>query len=148
MKTSIDTKLVPRSFYQRYTVDVARDLLGKVLISRVGGFMVGGIITETEAYCFDDAACHAFRGKTERNKALFGPVGHSYVYFIYGNHFCCNVVARLPDSPAGGVLIRALQPLYGIEVMQQRRHLKAITLLANGPGKLTQALGITRALEH
>jgi DNA-3-methyladenine glycosylase len=104
------------------------------------------MIVETEAYLgMDDLAAHAARGKTERTKVLFGPPGRAYVYFIYGMHECLNVVAEREDEP-GSVLIRALEPLCGIEIMRKRRRWTGrVEGLANGPGKLTQALGISRA---
>jgi DNA-3-methyladenine glycosylase len=107
----------------------------------------GGIIVETEAYLgLKDAASHAFRGPTDRNRVMFGPPGHAYVYFIYGMYECVNVVAEAEGSP-GAVLIRAVEPLLGVELMQIRRPgAKRPRDLASGPGKLTIALGITRAL--
>jgi DNA-3-methyladenine glycosylase len=137
--------IIPESFYARDTVLVARELLGAMLYREFNGILMGGIITETEAYRFDDPACHAYRGKTERNAALFGPVGHTYVYFIYGNHYCVNVVSRTADAPSGGVLIRALKPVIGIEYMQHNRANQPIAHLTSGPGKLTQALAITKS---
>jgi len=135
--------IIDSSFYKRDTVLVAQDLLGKTLVRYYNGIYVTGIIHETEAYrCSDDPASHAYRGKTQRNSAMFGPVGHSYVYFIYGVHFCLNVVARSQELQAGAVLIRSLLPMQGIPLMQKAR--KRMTNLANGPGKLTQALCITR----
>jgi DNA-3-methyladenine glycosylase len=115
------------------------------MVHEIDGHVRSGIIVETEAYMSVDPACHAHRGKTKRNECLFGPVGHSYVYFIYGNHYCVNTVARTPDMPAGGVLIRALQPVEGIELMKKARRMDSIKNLTNGPGKLTQALGINRS---
>lgn len=134
MNIVIPSTPLSRDFYARDTVTVAQELLGKVLVREVNGIVLAGIITETEAYRSDEAACHAHRGQTPRTAALFGPVGHTYVYFIYGTHFCVNVVSRDASVPAGGVLIRALEPIMGI------------TNLTNGPGKLTKALSITR--EH
>jgi DNA-3-methyladenine glycosylase len=128
-------------------VEVARDLLGKVLVHRTADGKAGGIIVETEAYLgLDDQASHAHRGITPRSKVMFGPPGHAYVYFIYGMYECVNVVTE-PDGKAGAVLIRALEPLIGIELMQARRPgAKRLRDLASGPGKLTLALGITREL--
>jgi DNA-3-methyladenine glycosylase len=135
--------ILRRSFYNQPAIQVARELLGKVLIHGA----TGGIIVETEAYLgLDDAASHAYRGITKRTEVMFGPPGHAYVYFIYGMYECVNVVAER-DGTAGAVLIRALEPLLGIELMQTRRHgAKRLRDLASGPGKLTIALGITRAL--
>jgi DNA-3-methyladenine glycosylase len=141
-------KLLPRQFYQRTTEIVAHDLLGKKVVRTLtDGTQLSGIIVETEAYSAEeDSACHAYRGKTAANQALFGPVGHAYIYFIYGNHFCLNVVARSKESKAGGVLIRALEPIAGIEKMKQFRKTDALKNLTNGPGKLAQALHITKEL--
>ncbi|MBC7928076.1 MAG: DNA-3-methyladenine glycosylase [Bryobacteraceae bacterium] len=135
--------LLPRSFYERSTPDVARDLLGKVL--RHGP--ASGIIVETEAYLgADDLAAHSSRGITERTKVIFGEPGHVYVYLIYGMYECLNIVAE-PKGIPGCVLIRALEPRAGIELMRQRRpRSRKDENLASGPGKLTQALGISR--EH
>lgn len=136
--------ILPVSFYNRDTITVAKELIGKVLIRNFNNTQLKGIITETEAYCSDDPACHAYNGKTKRNAALFGPVGHTYVYFTYGCHYCVNIVARDDSVLAGGVLIRAIQPLEGLEIMQELRGNVPKKNLANGPGKLTQALAITR----
>jgi DNA-3-methyladenine glycosylase len=136
------SSVLPRSFYNRPTVEVARDLLGKVITH--GG--AAGKIVETEAYLgADDLAAHSARGITPRTRVIFGPPGHAYVYFIYGMYECLNLVCE-PEGKPGCVLIRALEPLAGIEMMQHRRP-KAHTPrdLASGPGKLTLALGITRA---
>lgn len=137
---------LPRSFFARATPRVARDLLGKKLIRFINGHILSGIIVETEAYEITDPACHAFRGKTIANRALFETVGHAYIYFIYGNHFCLNVVARANVCKAGGVLIRALEPVAGIEIMEQFRGTNTIKNLTNGPGKLAQAMHITKEL--
>jgi DNA-3-methyladenine glycosylase len=131
-----------RSFFARPTVAVARDLLGKVLAHGP----TSGIIVETEAYpAGNDLASHSAAGITERTRVIFGPPGYAYVYLSYGMHECINIVAE-PDGTPGCVLIRALEPLEGIELMRARRP-KARTDrdLTNGPGKLTQALAITRA---
>lgn len=135
--------ILKRSFYARPTVEVARDLLGKEL--RHG--KTSGIIVETEAYLGgDDLASHSARGITDRTRVMFGPPGHAYVYFIYGMYDCVNMVAE-SDGVAGAVLIRALEPLRGIELMQERRpKAKRLEDLTSGPGKLTRALGITREL--
>jgi DNA-3-methyladenine glycosylase len=128
-------------FFARPTVELARELIGCVLIHR----SVAGMIVETEAYLgAGDLAAHSARGETERTRVIFGPAGRAYVYFIYGMHECLNVVAERDGVP-GCVLIRALEPLCGLAEMQQRRRWHGAPIgLANGPGKLTQALAITR----
>jgi DNA-3-methyladenine glycosylase len=134
--------ILPRSFYARSPVDVARDLLGKVLVHGP----LAGIIVETEAYLGEgDLAAHAARGITDRTRVIFGPPGHAYVYFIYGMYECLNLVTE-PEGQAGCVLIRALEPLAGINIMESRRPAaRKPTQIANGPGKLTLAMAITRA---
>lgn len=129
-----------RPFYARPTVEVARDLLGKILVH---GKLAAKIV-ETEAYLgLADAASHAFRGITPRTRVIFGEPGHAYVYLSYGIHDCLNIVAEEDGSP-GCVLIRAAEPLAGIEAMRRRRAgIRRIEDLANGPGKLTKALAIT-----
>ncbi len=134
--------ILPRGFYARPTVEVARALLGKIVVHGE----TAGKIVETEAYLGgDDLASHSARGITNRTRVIFGPPGHAYVYFIYGMYECLNFVTE-PDGKAGAVLIRALEPVAGIEIMQRRRP-TAHTLrdLASGPGRLTLALAITRA---
>lgn len=134
-----------REFYARNTVEVARDLLGKTLVRRIGKKTISGIITETEAYRHsDDPASHAFRSMTERNRAMFGEVGHAYVYFTYGMYYCVNAVAKSKNFQAGAVLIRALEPKEGIDIMIQNRKTNDVSNLTNGPAKLTIALGITK----
>jgi DNA-3-methyladenine glycosylase len=130
-----------RSFYERGTVDVARDLLGKVLAHGA----TAGIIVETEAYVGgDDLASHSAAGITDRTRVLFGPAGHAYVYLSYGMYDCMNIVAE-PKGTPGGVLIRALEPVEGLETMRARRpKARSDRDLTSGPGKLTRALGITR----
>ena len=138
-------KLLPRSFYSGAPDGVACSLLGKVLARRLDGEWLTGRIVETEAYFGkDDPAAHAFAGKTDRNAVLFGPPGHAYVYFIYGMHWCLNVSCE-PDGQAGCVLIRAMQPLTGIETMARLRGIANRKMLASGPGRLCQAMAITRA---
>lgn len=134
--------ILPRAFYDRPTVEVARDLLGKVLAHGP----TAGIIVETEAYLGgDDLASHSARGVTDRTRVIFGPPGHAYVYFIYGMYECLNLVAEAEGVP-GCVLIRAVEPAAGIDLMQKRRPTaRKPEDLASGPGKLTLALGITRA---
>ena len=135
--------ILPRDFYARPTIEVARGLLGKILVHGE----TSGKIVETEAYLGGggDLAAHTARGVTGRTRVIFGPPGHAYVYFIYGMYECFNLVAE-PDGQPGAVLIRALEPEAGIEAMRRRRP-AARTLhdLASGPGRLTLALGITRA---
>lgn len=144
---------IPRDFFDRNPRQVAPDLLGKVLLRRQGDSFLAGKIVETEAYLgTDDPAAHSAAGRTARNAVLFGPPGHAYVYLIYGNHFCLNV-SCLPEGDAGCVLIRALEPLAGIAEMARLRgldaeHPKNLRLLASGPGRLAQALGITRPRDN
>jgi DNA-3-methyladenine glycosylase len=144
------SRILPPSFYGRDTITVARELLGAVLVSTAGGDVTSGRIVETEAYLgADDAGSHAAtRGVTRRNAVMYGPPGRAYVYFTYGNHHMLNFVTE-PDGVAGGVLIRALEPLSGLDTMMRRRaagrrSVSPLTVrdLANGPGKLTAAVGI------
>jgi DNA-3-methyladenine glycosylase len=140
------SKALSRSFYQRYTPVVAFELIGKILVFKQKEALFSARIVETEAYLgHQDPASHAYRGVTPRNRVMFGPPGVSYVYFTYGNHHCLNVVTE-EDGTAGAVLIRALEPISGIEVMTKRRGQVKLEALTSGPGKLTQAFGITR--EH
>ena len=168
-------KPLPRRFYNRDPRLVAPDLLGKVLVRVLKRgtkeTILAGRIVETEAYLgTDDAAAHSAAGKTPRNAVLFGPPGYVYVYFIYGNHYCFNV-SCMPDGDAGGVLIRALEPLAGVDVMARNRELprpitkrevpdssqnqagmphleKSLRLLTIGPRRLCEALGITRPRDN
>jgi DNA-3-methyladenine glycosylase len=148
---------LPRSFYDRPTLDVARDLLGKVLVHNRRGVTTSGAIVEVEAYIGEsDPACHAAPGPTRRNEPLYGPPGHAYVYLNYGIHALVNVVTEANGSPAA-VLVRALDPIDGIDVMRARRRraakgrrrVEAASLTAHslcrGPGNLTMAMGITLA---
>ena len=134
--------ILSRKFYNRPTIEVARDLLGRVLVHGE----TAGRIVETEAYLgLDDLAAHSSRGITPRTRVIFGPPGHAYVYFIYGMHECLNLVAE-PDGEPGCVLIRALEPTTGLDTMRARRGRDKDRDLCSGPGKLTEAMDITRAL--
>lgn len=138
--------IIDRRFYARDTVRVARELLGKILVRKIDDKILSGIIVETEAYrSSDDPASHSYRGMTNRNKVMFGEVGYSYVYFTYGTYYCLNIVAKDPNTKAGAVLIRALEPIEGIDIMKMYRG-KDLDNLTNGPGKLTQALKIDKSL--
>ena len=137
--------ILPKKFYQRDTVVVAKDLLGKKLVRRIGNYEMSGIIIETEAYRHkDDPASHAFRKITDRNRVMFEEVGMAYVYFTYGMHYCFNVVAKKSKIPAGAVLIRGINPEKGVTRMKKNRDVKNLKNLTNGPAKLTQALEITK----
>jgi len=124
---------------------VARELLGCHLVHYDGENTTAGRIVETEAYLRQDPAAHSFHGKTRSNSVLFGPPGHAHVFFVYGKHWCMNVVTGRGDK-RGAVLLRALEPVEGIPVMQERRGIGDIYLLCSGPGRLTQALAITGEL--
>lgn len=139
-------RLLPRSFYHRPTLEVAPELLGKILVRRHRGIITSGRIVEVEAYTHaDDPASHAFRGQTQRNAVMFGAPGHAYVYFIYGMYYCVNVVTER-DGVAGACLIRALEPISGIDIMKIRRRVEHLHDLSNGPGKLCLAMSIDRSL--
>ena len=143
----IKIKILQKKFYRNDTKQVAKDLLGKMLVRKIDNQILSGIITETEAYKGkNDPASHASRKKTERNKIMFDEVGVAYVYFTYGMHYCFNVVAKKNNDKAGAVLIRAIQPQQGINHMIKNRKTDNISNLVNGPGKLTQAMQIT--LKH
>jgi DNA-3-methyladenine glycosylase len=135
-----------RSFYEQSTVEVARELLDKYLVRKHPDGTTVGRIVETEAYVGpDDKACHASRGRTPRTEIMFGPAGHAYVYFVYGFHHMLNIVTEQIDFPAA-VLIRAVEPIAGIELMKQRRGTEQPRNLASGPGKLCEAFAIDRDL--
>ncbi|MDH3517201.1 MAG: DNA-3-methyladenine glycosylase [Nitrosopumilus sp.] len=139
--------ILHREFYLHDTVTVAKNILGKKIIRKIGNQIISGIITETEAYRHtDDPASHAFRKITNRNKVMFGKVGVAYVYFTYGMHYCFNIVARNPRIAAGAVLIRAIKPEKGIDRMLINRNNVNLKNLTNGPAKLAQALQITKEL--
>ena len=157
---SAETGTLPRSFYDRPTLDVARDLIGKVLVHNRRGARTAGIIVEAEAYIGEsDPACHAAPGRTSRNMPLYGAPGHAYVYLNYGIHALVNAVTEAAGAPAA-VLIRALEPVEGIDLMRRRRARRAkgrtarpasalaSHLLCSGPGNLTMAMGITLAQNH
>ena len=155
-------KKLPRSFYSRSAPQVAKSLLGKILVRKIGRTTLSGKIVEVEAYRQNDPASHSFRGKTKRNEVMFGEPGHLYVYFTYGMHFCANVVTG-KNGIGEAVLLRAVQPMSGIKVMRKNRgfaadrrdeenqpdvrHLKGVRHLynlTNGPAKLCEAFGIKR----
>jgi DNA-3-methyladenine glycosylase len=147
---------LPHAFYARDPRKVARELLGKVLVRNSSGSQKSALtarIVEVEAYLGEgDPAAHSFAGRTLRNEVLFGPPGHAYVYFIYGNHYCLNVSCE-PEGQAGGVLFRASEPLTGIEEMAHARGItirtpRDLRLLTSGPGRLAEAFGITRERDN
>jgi len=132
-----------REFFARDPVVLARDLLGRVLFYKTPEGLLAGRIVETEAYTgAADPASHAFRGPTARNAVMFGPAGHAYVYFTYGMHYCLNVTAEAPGT-AGAVLLRALEPLAGVEMMRARGDHGPESRLLSGPGKIGRAFGLS-----
>ena len=133
--------ILPKEFYQEDTVVVAKNLLGKKLVRRIGNYEMSGIIIETEAYGHkDDPASHAFTKITDRNKVMFGDVGTSYVYFTYGMHYCFNVVAKNSKTHAGAVLIRGIKPDKGITRMQRNRNVKKIKDVIGSGGKVIKGI--------
>ena len=145
-----------RKFFNRDAVTVARELLGKLLIRREGRKLLAGRIVEDEAYLGAlDPAAHTYNGRTARNAVLFGPPGHAYVYFIYGNHYCTNV-SCIPEGDAGSVLLRALEPVFGITEMAKLRGVvlsetpraSQLRVISSGPGRMSEALGITRERDN
>ena len=135
----MNMKIVSPEFFEKSTLETARRLLGKYIAA--GDFL--GKIAETEAYLKDDSASHSFRGKTPRNSAMFGPPGRAYVYFTYGMHHCFNIVTNKEET-GEAVLIRAVEPIKGIEMMKRNRKMKDAKDLCNGPAKFTQAFGISK----
>jgi DNA-3-methyladenine glycosylase len=154
-------KLLQRAFFNRDPREASRELLGKLIVRRQGRKMLAGRIVEVEAYLgvddlgIKDLAAHAAAGRTARNSVVFGPPGHAYVYFIYGVHYCLNI-SCLPDGEAGCLLIRALEPVTGLQAMAEARGLEDLDLnsapnlrkLASGPGRLCEALAITRPRDN
>ena len=140
-------KIAPlaRSFYEPSADVVAVQLLGQLLVRKTSSGWCGGVIVETEAYLRGDAAAHTFGGETPRNRVMFGPPGHAYVYFIYGNHWCVNAVCQ-PPGIGEAVLIRAVEPTLGFKFMEKRRPVLNPHELTNGPGKLCAAMDIDRSL--
>jgi DNA-3-methyladenine glycosylase len=137
--------ILPRNFYARDTLAVAQELVGKTLVRQTSKGGITAKIVEVEAYKGrDDPASHAYRGKTARNQLMFGNAGFAYVYFIYGNHFCLNATTEIVDVP-GAVLVRAVEITAGVDLACSYRKTENLIDLTNGPGKLTQALQITRA---
>jgi DNA-3-methyladenine glycosylase len=148
MKQPRRAATLPVAFFRRSTEVVAAELIGKVVVSTVGGLLTAGRIVETEAYLgYDDPASHGYRHRRNaRNAALFGPPAIWYVYLSYGMHWCANLVCQRAGL-ASAVLLRALEPLEGLDVMRQRRGELPDKQLCSGPGRLCQALGITRDLD-
>lgn len=150
------SRLLARKFFNRDPRQVGRELLGKIIVRTVGRKVLAGRIVEVEAYLgAGDAAAHAAAGRTPRNDVLFGPPGHAYIYFIYGVHYCLNI-SCMPDGEPGCILVRALEPLTGIAEMARARDLDSLDpasvrdlrKLLSGPGKLCEALGITRPRDN
>jgi DNA-3-methyladenine glycosylase len=138
-RAAVSLRPLPRRFYARGSLEVAPDLLGRILVRELDGVRMAGRIVEVEAYRPDDPASHSFRGPTSRNAAMFGPPGHAYVYLSHGIHHCLN----LTTGEGSAVLLRALEPVEGVPEMVRRRRIAEPRLLCAGPGRLCQALGIT-----
>jgi len=140
--------LVPlsRAFYEPSAAIVAPRLLGQVLVRQTPNGLMAAAIVESEAYLVGDPACHGFPGETRRNRSMYGEPGHAYVYFIYGNYWCVNAVCR-PKGCAEAVLIRAVEPVIGTDLMRAQRPVTQDTNLSNGPAKLCIAMNIARALD-
>lgn len=137
--------IIPRAFYERDTLTVAKELLGQILVHETNDGVTKGIIVETEAYLgeLDDAA-HSYKGKSERVRIQYGPAGHAYIYLIYGMYYCMNITTG-PFGVPEVVLLRALEPVAGLRLMEQRRKTDKPKNLMSGPGKLCQAMGIGKA---
>lgn len=135
-----------RSFYEPSADKVAPRLLGHLLLRKTPQGLAGGPIVEAEAYLFEDPASHSFSGETARNRSMYGPPGHAYVYFIYGVHWCVNAVCA-PKGVGEAILIRAIEATIGLDFVRAQRHTAKTTNLTNGPGKLCAALDITRPLD-
>jgi DNA-3-methyladenine glycosylase len=146
MKSSTRFEPLPRGFYLQPTNEVAQQLLGHFLLRRIGDELCGGLIVETEAYLVDDPACHAYVRQTTRNASMWGAPGNAYVYQIYGAHYCFNAVCQ-PSGVAEAVLVRAVEPTFGLETMQQFRSANTLRELTNGPAKFCAALDINRVLD-
>jgi len=154
-RIAIPATPIPRDFYARDPRKVAPELLGKILVRREGKKLRAARIVELEAYLgINDPAAHAFRGPTARNAVLFGPAGHAYVYFIYGFHYCLNISCER-EGEAGSVLVRALEPVAGLDLMYAARELEPkhgriteLRLLTSGPGRLAEAFSITRERDN
>ncbi|HEV2906018.1 MAG TPA: DNA-3-methyladenine glycosylase, partial [Actinomycetota bacterium] len=139
----MDLRPLSRRFYTRTAVELARELIGRLLVRELNGRLLTGRVVEAEAYGPDDPASHSFRGPTPRNASMFGSPGHAYVYVSHGIHHCLNAVA----DPPSAVLLRALEPIEGLEEMHRRRRTERERLLCAGPGRLCEALGIGRNLD-
>lgn len=136
--------MLPGSFFAQDALKLAKELIGHRLVHETPDGTTSGMIVETECYSQEDAASHSYTGETPRTKVMFGPGGYAYIYFTYGMHYCFNVSAGNPGV-GQAVLIRALEPVDGIELMQQRRNKEKIGDLCSGPAKLVEAMGITKA---
>jgi len=143
--SALTSPRLPRRYFARHPVTLARDLLGRIVFYRTGQGLIAGRIVETEAYTGEaDPASHAYRGRTARNAVMFGRAGYAYVYFSYGVHYCLNVTAE-QSGVAGAVLLRAMEPLAGIEIMRARGDRGPEVRLLSGPGKIGRGFGLTLA---